>query len=121
LFKDYQAFIGRYNEVILTFGLFNNNNNNNSIFNLFLDRIPPITGSFQKIEVEPSSCGGTLINGYTILTAAHCILTKLNIVWPKEPNTVEVTVPLDANQYSVYLGKIYKYFLIFIYISLLNL
>ncbi len=118
MFKEYQAIISRNNEAFLTFGLFNNNNNN-SIFNLFLDRIPPITGSFQAIDLT-YMCGGTLLNRYTILTAAHCINTEFE--WPVRgvTYTVKVTDPFDVNQYSVYLGKIYKYFFIKNTLAFLN-
>ncbi len=110
MFKEYPVHIGRNNVAFLTFGLFNNNNYKNSIFNLFLDRIPAITGSLQTIDLK-YMCGGTLLNRYTILTAAHCINTEFDWQVRGVTYTVKVTDPFDVNQYSVYLGKIYKYFL----------
>jgi secreted trypsin-like serine protease len=50
-------------------------------------------------------CGGTLLNKYTILTAAHCVNTEFDYQVGTVTYTVKVTDPFDVNQYSVYLGK----------------
>lgn len=45
-------------------------------------------------------CGGTLINRYTILTAAHCISTSFKY----GTTTLYVDNPFDSTQYTVYVG-----------------
>jgi hypothetical protein len=63
-----------------------------------------------------STCGGTLINRFTVLTAAHCILTKFQVQSTRCSNyyygyciyysyvDVYVKHPFDSSQYTVYLG-----------------
>ncbi len=61
----------------------------------FYYRIPPTTGSLQTIDLT-YMCGGTLLNRYTILTAAHCINTEFD--WPVRgvTYTIKVTDPFDV-------------------------
>lgn len=66
-------------------------------------KIPPTTGSLQTIDLT-YMCGGTLLNRYTILTAAHCINTEFDWQVRGVTYTIKVPDPFDVNQYSVYLG-----------------
>lgn len=48
------------------------------------------------------SCGGTLINRDTVLTASHCILTKLDYNYNNSKYSIPISV--DPSMYIVYLG-----------------
>ena len=49
-------------------------------------------------------CGGTLIDIYTVLTAAHCILTTFDIIISGRTYTIDVANPFDPTQYTVYVA-----------------
>lgn len=50
------------------------------------------------------TCQGSLINRYTVLTAAHCIVTEFSQVIGSNTYTISVTNPYNAAQYSVFVG-----------------
>ena len=68
-----------------------------------LYQVPPITGSYYQIS-KSYICGGTLINSFTVLTAAHCVETEFSHDVGFSSYTVNVKNPFDASQYSVYVG-----------------
>ena len=76
---------------------------------VFLNRIPPNTGRIYTVKLS-YMCGGTLLNKYTILTAAHCINTEFDYPIGLNTYTVPVLDPFDLSQYSVYLGNESNYF-----------
>ncbi len=53
-------------------------------------------------------CAGTLINRYTVLTAAHCILTKFDYGYQGDQYTIPVSpnkyYPTQEAMFRVYLG-----------------
>lgn len=66
-------------------------------------------GSFQKsgltLEATQSfTCAGTLLDAYTILTAAHCILTEFYTIYDYEYIKATVKNPFESSQYTVYVG-----------------
>ncbi len=81
-----------------------------------------VTGTYnQNYKVtETFQCGGTIIDRFTILTAAHCIITSFpyygynfNSTNPFDiiKYTVNVTDPFDVTKYTVYVGLQYDSFL----------
>ena len=66
-------------------------------------QIPPRTGSFYQIE-KSFMCGGTIINSYTILTAAHCINMNFEEDIGLNKYVIPVADPFEPTQYSVYVG-----------------
>ena len=70
------------------------------------------TGSYTANEISvtatdgPYTCGGTLIDRYTVLTAAHCMASKSFNATVDDGNTYTAIVKdyLDPAHYAVYLG-----------------
>ena len=56
-------------------------------------------------------CGGTLVNRYTVLTAAHCIQTSFTESINDQSYVVSVANPYDSSQFVVYVGVNNNYFL----------
>lgn len=50
------------------------------------------------------SCGATLINRDTVLSAAHCIITSLEFIGEDNRTYLVEDIPLNASMYKVYLG-----------------
>ena len=49
-------------------------------------------------------CGGTLINLYTILTAAHCIASSVDIEDVSYPVTTNTRYPTLESMFKIYIG-----------------
>ena len=73
-------------------------------------RIPAISGPYYQIS-KSYLCGGTLINSYTVLTAAHCIETEFDHTVNGVTYKIPVNDPYDVSQYSVYVGAYDKTYL----------
>ena len=62
-------------------------------------------GSYGNYRVTQAySCGGTLIDANTVLTAAHCLTQTMDVSLYGQTYTLNVKNPLDPTQYSVYIG-----------------
>jgi hypothetical protein len=48
--------------------------------------------------------GGTLLNRFTVLTAAHCIQTEFSTSVNGNSYTIKVDNPYDSKQFAVYIG-----------------
>ena len=68
-----------------------------------------ITGKYQVsgkiVNIDKSfTCGGTLINSVTVLTAAHCITTEFQYLFNGVFHQIKVDNPFDPNQFTLYAG-----------------
>jgi V8-like Glu-specific endopeptidase len=68
-----------------------------------------VSGNYNGITyTSTGTCAGTLINRFTVLTAAHCIMTEFQIkkcfYYFCYYDYVNVSNPFDSSQYTVYLG-----------------
>ena len=66
-------------------------------------QVPPTIGPFFELN-ENFICGGTLINAYTILTAAHCITTEHIEIFNGSAYFIGIKDPLDPKKFSVYVA-----------------
>jgi secreted trypsin-like serine protease len=75
-------------------------------------------GNVKKVAVsEQFMCGGTLINSYTVLTAAHCVSPTFS--YALSGTDVDLTIrtnskfPSFESMYTVYLGVFNKDFIMY--------
>ena len=57
-----------------------------------------------KTVTLSTSCQGTLIDEFTVITAAQCIISSFIYNTADENNYIASVNPYNANQYTVFLG-----------------